>query len=142
MDITSSNCIFMLAVPNLFPVAQRLQGFSADAAFATEEVDIAETSMGVDGLLSAGYTPAPTSQTITFQPDSPSIDMFERWASTQKSTRSIYPGAGTIQIPSISKKYTMVKGVLQRITPIPNAAKILQPVTYRLVWQDADPAPF
>lgn len=142
MDITSANCIFMLAIPNLYPVAQRLQGFSADAAFASEEVDVAEVSMGVDGLLSAGYTPVATPQTITFQPDSPSIPMFERWASTQKTTRSIYPGAGTIQIPAIGKKYTMTKGVLTRITPMPAAAKILQPVTYRITWQDADPAPF
>ncbi|WP_227242398.1 phage tail fiber protein [Paraburkholderia caribensis] len=141
MDITSANCIYMLSIPNLYPVAQRLQGFAADAAFATEEVDTAETVMGVDGQLSAGFTPYITAQTITLQPDSPSLTIFELWASTQKSTKSIYPGAATIQIPSISKKYTMVKGVLRRVSPMPTAAKILQPMTYRIEWQDADPAP-
>ena len=45
--ITAANAVFALAVTNLFPSPQTLQGFAADAMFAVDETDIAEIVMGV-----------------------------------------------------------------------------------------------
>jgi len=69
-SITAMNSVYALAILNLYPVPQILQGYSADAAFDTEAADAAEIVMGVDGHMSAGFVPFVTRQTISIMPDS------------------------------------------------------------------------
>ena len=54
--ITSANAQVMLNVPGVFPTPVQLAGFAADDAFTQDAYDVAETRMGVDGVLSAGFT--------------------------------------------------------------------------------------
>ena len=49
--LTAANSVILLTIPSLFPVAQQLQGFSAEDVFDTDQLDTAETMMGVDGKL-------------------------------------------------------------------------------------------
>ena len=88
--ITSANAVYMLAVTGMFPVPQRLEGFAADDVFDTEALTVAEVVMGVDGRLSAGYTPVPVKQNISLQADSPSIQLFETWYLAQKAAKEVY----------------------------------------------------
>ncbi|EIF30966.1 hypothetical protein BCh11DRAFT_06478 [Burkholderia sp. Ch1-1] len=142
MDITASNAIFMLSVTTIFPAAQRLQGYSADAAFATDAVEIAQTGKGVDGKMFAGYTPYNTPQNITIMPDSPSLPLFLQWVQAMKATQSIFVAQGSVSIPSIRQKWTLSNGVLQRIPSIPSVQKVLQAMEFQIVWDNVDPAPF
>lgn len=142
MDITASNCIFMLSVTTIFPVAQRLQGFGADAAFATDSVEIAQVGKGVDGKPFAGYTPYNTPQNITLMPDSPSLQLFLQWMQTMKATQGIFVAQGSVSIPSIGQKWTLSNGVLNRAPPIPNVQKVLQAMEFQITWDDVSPAPF
>jgi hypothetical protein len=142
MDITASNAVFMLSVTTIFPVAQKLQGFSADAAFATDSVEIAQTGKGVDGKMFAGYTPYNTPQNVTIMPDSPSLQLFLQWMQTMKVTQGIYVAQGSVSIPSIRQKWTLSNGVLQRAPSIPTAQKVLQAMEFQIVWDSVDPAPF
>jgi hypothetical protein len=142
MDITAANSVVMISIANLYPVAQKLQQFSADAAFATADVAPAEAGKGVDGYMYAGYTPYNVVQTYTIMPDSPSRSMFEQWLSAMNASRGLLIASGIISIPSIKSKYTMVRGVLTRARPIANAQKVLQALEYEVTWDRADPAPF
>jgi hypothetical protein len=142
MDITASNSVFMLSVATIFPAAQKLQGFSADAAFATESVEIAQVGKGVDGRMFAGYTPYNVPQTITIMPDSPSLQLFLQWMQTMKVTQGIFVAQGSVSIPSIRQKWTLSNGVLQRVQSIPTAQKVLASMEYQIVWDQVDPAPF
>lgn len=141
MDITSANATYHLfdTTGVVFVVPQQLQGFSTDDAFATPEVDVAQSFIGVDGKFSAGFVPYQTKQTIMFQADSPSIPNVMEYF-LQAVQASIVNGGpmfflnATILIPSINRQYVLGPGILSRITPITQAKKVLQPVTYEISW--------
>ncbi|STQ10442.1 Uncharacterised protein [Enterobacter cloacae] len=53
--ITSADSIFALTVTNLFPSAQTLEGYAADAMFALGDTEMAVSVRGADGKLSGGF---------------------------------------------------------------------------------------
>ena len=141
MNITSANAVLTLAVATLFPSPQVLQQFSAEDIYTTDPQTIAETVMGVDGKLSAGYTPVPVTQQISLQADSASMDLFEQWSLNSLLNKTVYPAQGVIILQSIGKQWTMNNGVLTIYPTMPNAAKILQPRRFTIVWESVIPAP-
>ena len=78
-SITSANAIIMLTIPDLFPAPQQLQGFAADDVYGVNDLKSAEVLMGVDGKLSGGFVFVPIEWSISFQADSPSLDIFDQW---------------------------------------------------------------
>jgi len=135
MSITSANSVFMVAVKDLFPVPIKLQGYSTDDAFMADAVVVTETLMGVDGKLSAGYVPNPTVITVTFQADSNSIALFEAVVQAMQAARDTYELSATIVIPGVSRAYACVTGFLTEYKPLPDAKKLLQPVTYKITFE-------
>lgn len=118
-----------------------VQGYASDDAFVTEVADSAEAVMGVDGRMSAGFVPFITRQTITLQADSPSIALFEAWLGAQQVLKDMLFADGALSLPGLQKSYALIKGALTRITPIPQAKRVLQPVTYEIAWETVQPAP-
>ena len=133
-NITSANSIVMIAINSLFPVPQLLQGYAADDVFDTDPLESAETLMGVDGFLSAGFVYVPVQQTYTLQADSPSIFIFDQWWLAQQQNQTIYFAQGSVQLPAINKKYAMIQGVLSNYKIAPDARKVLQPQKFRITW--------
>jgi hypothetical protein len=126
----------------VFSVAQQVVGYATDDAFATEEIDVAETMMGVDARMSSGYIPVIIPMTVMLQADSPSIlGVFEAWHSSNRANQTNYYAQGTILLPSISLQYQLVNGVLQRVTAFPHAKRVLQPVSYRISWESYAASP-
>lgn len=118
-----------------------VQGYASDDAFATETVDAAEAIMGVDGKMSAGFTPYIVRQTIILQADSASVPLFEAWLGAQNVLRDVLFADGALSYPGLTKAYALIKGVLTRVTPMPQAKRVLQPVTYEIAWETVQPAP-
>lgn len=139
--ITAANSIFMLTIGALFSAPQQLAGFMADDVFDTDDVDISETVMGVDGNLSVGYIPNPVEQTIYLMPDSPSTDIFDAWYAAQLAAREAVIATATVYLPGPQKKYACTKGVLKRLKPIPSVKKVVQGQPYRITWQSVLPQP-
>lgn len=138
--ITAANSVFLLAVAGVFPVAQQLQGYAADAAFSFDSVEPAETVMGVDGKLSAGFVPFPTIQSISIMPDSDSLSIFETWLAAMKTAREVFFADATIILPAIGRKYAMSHGVLTAAKTAPDVKKVLQAVEYKITWESVAPA--
>lgn len=138
--ITAANAVYMLDIPGLYPVPQRLQGFGTDSAFDTDASEPAETMMGVDGILSAGFVPFMTRQTITLQADSPSVLIFEDWLAAMKQAREVLFANATIVLPSVGRKYTNTRGVVTSVPAIPGTRKVLQPRAFVITWGDISPA--
>jgi hypothetical protein len=136
--ITSANSVFTLLVPGLFPVPVQLQGYSSDRAFTTEALDLAEVQMGVDGRMTAGYTPNPTRQTITLQADSPSRDIFTAMIQAMKTAREVFYISGTIALPSTGEVFSLTRGILTNVKQLPDAQKVLQPVDYIVTWESVN----
>jgi hypothetical protein len=133
--ITSANSVLALSVTNLYPVPQIIQGFAADDAFTNDSIELAEVVMGVDGHLSAGYIFNPVKLTINIMPDSPSATLFDNWANATKTAREVYMCAGSIQLPSIGKKYTLINGVMTSYKAAPDARRVLQATQYVITFE-------
>lgn len=139
--ITAANSILMLSVANLFPTPIQMQGFAADDIFDTEEVETAETVMGVDGRLSAGYVPVPINQNISLMPDSASIAFFENWIQAQDQARELYIATGTVRLLSVHRTYAMERGFLTRYPRTPAAKRTLQARRFQIRWERVTSAP-
>lgn len=140
--LTAANSVILLTIPSLFPVAQQLQGFSAEDVFDTDQLDTAETMMGVDGKLSAGWIPKEIKQTFSLQADSDSVAFFETWYASQQQARELYFASGAVSLPAVNRKYVMTKGVLTGFSAVPKAGKILQPRKFTITWEALYAAPF
>jgi hypothetical protein len=139
--ITSANSVLMLAAAGLFATPQKIQGYAADAAFAFDEVENAETTMGIDGKLSAGWVAVEIPQKITLQADSVSMFFFDQVNDYEQTNREKLWLSGSLYIPSVGRKWSLVNGILKRYTPAPEAGKTLKPRTFGIVWESAPGAP-
>jgi hypothetical protein len=138
-SITSSNSVFTLTVPGLFPVPQQLQGYSADRAWETENLVLSESQIGVDGRKTSGYVPSIIPQTISLQADSPSKIIFTSLINAMRAAREVFIISGTIDLPSTGESFVCTRGTLRDAKVIPNAGKVLQPVDYVIEWESISP---
>jgi hypothetical protein len=139
--LTTANSVYMLVIPDLFPIPQQLQGYAADDIFSTEAVDSVEVVMGVDGHLSAGWVPTTKRQTITLQADSVSSLMFDDWQQSQEVVRDAFTANAFITLPSLGRIYTCTNGYLTNYMPMPDARRTLQPRRFQITWQSILGAP-
>lgn len=138
MDITSANAVLTISPRTAGLIgtgAFTAEGFASDDAFMADTVDIAEAVMGVDGKMSAGYTPFITKQTLTFQADSPTIILMETIAGAQATLRQPIFLDAVLSLPAVQKSYIFKLGVVTRLTPFPAGKKVLQPMQYELSWE-------
>ena len=139
-DITAANSVFTITVPGLYNAPITLENYAADRAFETEAVEQAETAMSIDGYLNAGWVPNPIAQTISLAAASSSSRIFEAVVAAQATARSLYRLSAEIQLPSIGKNYTMVRGLVRSAVVIPSAARALEAQTFELLWERVIPA--
>ena len=133
--ITAADATFVISSADFALAATILEGYAADAAFSTDNADTAETSMGVDGKLSAGWIPRSYNQTITLQPDSGSRVLFDALVGAQDAARTVFRLNGVITLPGNKYSYSLKRGVLKNYSSMPNAQKILQPMTFVVEWE-------
>lgn len=136
MSITSVNAVITITIPLLLPVPVQLAGFAADDIFDSDDVDMGDTIMGADGLLSGGLVYSMTPWNIHFQADSPSIDTFEAWDAGQQAAGDVFTAQANVTLTGIGRSYQMVKGFLVRGKRMPDAKKTLMPRTFRINWQN------
>jgi hypothetical protein len=139
--ITAANAVFMISVTSLFPTPQQLHGFAADDVFSHALVAPVETLMGVDGILSGGWTPQPKVQTIALQADSPSNLVFDTWYNAQEQAREAYIANAHITLASIGRTFYCVQGFLTNFPPMTDARRVLQPRRFTITWQSITGAP-
>lgn len=134
LTITSANSVLMLAIPDVFPTPQQIQGFGVDEAFDTEMAEMAVTMVGVDGEGVAGWVPREVTMTITLLPSSPSFLVFESWIAAMDNVREVLYASANIVIPSIQRKYAAQKGILSRYPQLPNVRRTLQNRQFEVKW--------
>jgi hypothetical protein len=132
--ITGANAILSISILGIYNTPFTVQGYAADDAFKSEAVPQTETVMGVDGNLSGGFIYAPYKMTIMIMPDSPSLENFEIWRTTQNAAVDAFPANGVIIMPSIGQQYTLVNGFLTSAHPFPDVKKLLQGIPYEITW--------
>jgi hypothetical protein len=140
-NITAANATILLTAPDVFGAPVQIQGFSADNIYDTDSVEPVETAMGVDGILSGGFTPRPVDQVFMVQADSTSIDFFEGVFAWQQQNLGVETLSGTTLLLSTQKFYMMPKGFMVAYTPLPAAHRILQPRRFTIRWEKVFPSP-
>lgn len=138
--ITSANSVFTLNAPSAGIVNVQLEGYAVDRAFFTDALTVAEVQMGVDGRMTAGYTPNPQPMHISLQADSPSRSVFTAINQILTTTREVIWLSGEVVLPATSEKFSLVRGVLTSTKKMPDAGKVLQPVEYTITWQSIEPS--
>lgn len=128
LDITSANATVAVSVESLFSVT--LENFSADSSFTSDTVQAAETRMGVDGHMAAGFTPAIKTVTINLEAGSPSATFLQLLKQAQETNLKPYKVQMVISIPSIGKRYSYSNGVLQSYKDIPDGQNVLAPTQW------------
>jgi hypothetical protein len=139
-DISAANAILTFTIPILFPIPVKLQGFAPDDVFSMDDIELVETSMGVDGLLSGGFVWKEQPMGVSLQADSPSNAFFDNWMGNQKAAQRSYPANGVLSLPSIGMKMIMSVGFLGTYK-LPDGKRTLTPRRYRLKWQQVTPFP-
>lgn len=134
-DITSANAKVFLTVENLFPSGIELQGFSADSSFTQDDVTVAETHMGVDGKLTAGYTPNPIVITINLDAGSDSYNQLCTIHDTCRLNMTVLQCEMQITIPALKKEIFLKKGVMTSGHPVPNGERILGNTTWQFTFE-------
>ncbi len=139
-NITDADAIIILTVDNLYSSGVQLQGFSTDTAWTAGDATIAEARMGVDGKLSAGYTPAPRTITISLEASSPSLEVMRNIISTSQMTKGVFTCAMQVTIPAQGKEYTLSNGVLQTGHDISDGKKVLDPSSFTFIFESCKPS--
>lgn len=139
-SISSANAIFQILIATVLPIPVPLQGFSADDIFTVNPLESAETLMGVDGKLSAGFVFVPVKQEIALQADSISNLVFDQWYQAQQAAKDVFQCQGVVWLPAIGEKWTLINGFLSTFHPIPDARKVLQPRRHAITWESVSPA--
>ncbi len=133
--ITSTNAVLILTVESLYPNGVEISKFATDSAFATSELGLAETRMGVDGKLAAGYTPQEIPLNINLEADSPSYDVMANIMEKQQLNKTLYEVTAQISIPALKKEFTLERGVLKSGHPFSDAKKVLDPTQWGFVFE-------
>lgn len=131
---TAANSVFTIAIDPIYPSAVTLQGYGVDDAFASESVEKTLMRIGVDGLPSLAYVFRPVAITVTLQSNSPSIEIFNRWANTMDSIKEAIPCNAAIELPAIGKRYVMSIGVLTGYTPVPTTTEYINDITFTITF--------
>lgn len=138
-NITSANAVFIITVPAL-GIVHQLQGFAADDAFDVDAFELAETQMGVDGKMSAGFIPTIKTQAIHLAASSDSISVFDQIYQFTIANKTPYEITGTISYTSVKKSYSLINGVLKSYKPLPDAKRVLSPQDFTIDWEAIIPS--
>jgi hypothetical protein len=138
LDITSANCKLVMTVEELFPSGIDLQMFSTDQSFSQGDSQVAETRMGVDGKMVAGYTPNIKVVTVSLEASSPSYASLAQVYKASEANKKIYPVTLTAKSPALKLTWKWSTGVLYSGTIIPPAQKIFGPTTWVFHFQDLE----
>lgn len=139
--LTSANSVFAIQIAGLYPIPQNMQGYSTDDMFSMADVNTAETQMGVDGRLSAGYVPVAREFEFTLQADSESNDIMDNLIAAEDAAREKYVINATIYLPGIGGKYALTRGFLASHTPMAKAGKTLGARKFTVQFQSISKSP-
>lgn len=137
-NITSANSAAILTVKELFPAGIVLQQFATDQAITQDEVTFAETRMGVDAFMAAGFVPSIKPVNITFEPFSSALESIDQLVRATEQQRTCFECELVVRLPSIGKQYTWSGGVMKKGKSLPDLKKVLDPVSFTFDFEKLD----
>lgn len=137
-DITSANCSLVLTVEEIFESGIELQMFATDQSFSQGDSQVAETRMGVDGKMVAGYTPNIKEVTIMLESASPSYSALAQVYRASETNKRVYRCTLVAESPSLGLVWTWSNGVMYSGQIVPAAKQVFDPTTWVFHFSDLD----
>lgn len=129
-DITSANAKLILTCEELYPSGVELQMFSTNQSWNADTLQVAETRMGVDGHMAAGYVPNIKTVTIQLEASSPSRRYMQTIQKAMIANQRIYKVSLIAIIPSIGEQVIWSEGVMQNGAVTSTAARVMEPTVW------------
>lgn len=139
--ITSANSVLTLGMKNLFPLPQKIEGYSIDDAWMLQEVETGEHQMGIDGKLASGFTPYPVPLEINLLASSDSNLLFDALIEAERISKEKYELFGSLLVPSINRVAVMSVGYIGKVSLMSAAKKVLQPRKFEITFETVTIAP-
>lgn len=140
-SITGATAAYQISVPGVFSAPIQLQGFAVDDVFDTDDIESAETLMGVDGKMSTGFVFVPVDQKISLQADSSTMFVFDQWWAANQAAEDNFSASGIVWLKALGQKWVLTKGSLVRFKPMPPVKKLIQPRSFTVRWESISAAP-
>jgi hypothetical protein len=140
-SLTAVNAVITLTIPGVFNQPQQLQQFGVDDVADVDTLVVAQTEMGVDGVLSGGYVFNKVKYVYTLKANSPSCFMFDQWKTAEDANLDKFPANGVLSLKSLGTKWIWTKGFLVDWQPAPNIKKLLQDRKFGVEWERVMPQP-
>jgi hypothetical protein len=137
-NITSANATGVIVVEDIFPSGITLDTFATDAALAMDEETIAETRMGVDGKMVAGYVPSIKVLTISLEAVSSAAKALDVVSATSHKNMNVYFSSLIFSVPALKQVWTFNNGVLKTLKSIPDVKKVLDIRTFKFDFESID----
>lgn len=139
--LTTANSKILLNAP-VFPAPVELKQYSTDDIINQDDIEFAESRMGIDGIMSSGYVINSRVVNMTFESTSPSIDTFNLWINAMKTARDVLIApAMRVSVPSLNATYVFTNGVIKSGKEMPDLKKTSQPITYTLEFESCTAVP-
>lgn len=122
--LTNANSTLRIRCPGVYDNWVNITEFSADNRTTADARTLAEGGMGVDGVLSYGYSANAQTFNVYLRANSPSIDVFRNIMKNFDENMEVATIEFEQNYPSVRRKATF-KGTMQSFTGISGGAKLL-----------------
>ncbi|MFJ7315272.1 phage tail fiber protein [Pseudomonas sp. NPDC098747] len=137
-NITSANSTGIITVDELFPNGFLLENYATDAAIAMDEETVAETRMGVDGKMVAGYVPSIKVLTLSLEAISEAAKALDLVNARSHQNMAIYHLSLSFSVPGLRQTWTFQDGVLKSLKSVPDVKKVLDIRTFKFDFESLD----
>lgn len=112
--------------------------FSADGIIDMDQVRLAETRVGVDGQMVAGYVPQGRHAVLHLEAVSNGVEYLMNLAMTCQATKTPAAVVLTLTVPSMEKRFTCT-GFLTDVPPAYNLGTTVNALDFGFDFQDVIP---
>jgi hypothetical protein len=131
-DITSANAsLTIISVLGSIDVTK----FSADGIIDADTTRIAETRIGVDGQMAAGYMPQIKHAVLHLEATSNGCEYLMNLRATSEASKTPMAVTMTVTVPSMNKRFVCT-GYLVDVPPMFNLGTTVQPMDFGFDLQD------
>lgn len=132
--ITAADASIVFAAPPVLPPTV-IEGFAPDDVFEVPTRRLAQTEMGVDGIMAVGFIYQLQPWNFTLQSGVPSIAFFDALAAASDAAGEPFLIQAEVSLPSNGSSWTLQNGVLVDYAPAPAVRQVQQPRKFGINWQ-------
>lgn len=132
--LTAANAIVAVDVPGLFQVPQVIDGFEIDDNFTSGAINIAETTLTLDGELEGGFVYSTVPFRLNLLPTSNSKKFFVDYLQASRTNQDIFRANFSVTMIGEKTQYTLTNGIYISGQVIPDVAKIQKAVPFEFLF--------